>query len=62
MPDEYNTTLEYEGVTYTIDNEKYYKICKGKKDQKAICELETVHYDDGTDKKHIVNITGISES
>jgi hypothetical protein len=55
-PDEYEVTVEYNGVSYTIDDEDTYNRYKGKIGQTAIGTLEIRTYDDGTVKYDITEL------
>lgn len=52
----YEIKVEYEGVTYTIDNENIYELFKDEVGKTATGVLEIDYYDDGTVKYDINEI------
>lgn len=55
-PAEYDVTVEYNGVNYTIDDEDTYNRYKDKIGQTTIGTLEIRTYDDGTVKYDVTEL------
>ena len=56
--EEYNITVEYDGIEYVFDNEDIYKAYKDKIGQTATGILETVYYDSGHIYQEVVGLKG----
>ena len=57
-PAQYEVTVKYDGIEYTLDDETYYKAYKDRVGETITGTLEIQTYDDSTIKKKIVALEG----
>ena len=57
-PAQYEITVKYDGIEYTLDNETYYNAYKNRIGDTITGTLEVKTYDDGTVKYDIIALEG----
>ena len=57
-PAQYEITVKYDGIEYTLDNETYYNAYKDRVGDTITGTLEIKTYDDGTVKYDIIALEG----
>lgn len=57
----WETTVEYNGKEYIIDNEDMYNICNGNDGEEVDCTLTTYYYNDDTKSLDITSINKLKQ-
>lgn len=52
----YEVEFDYDGIKFTVDDEKIYNKVKNKKYELVKCELEMIYYDDNSYEIKIINV------